>query len=229
VVALDGPSGAGKSTASRGLARALELRYLDTGAMYRAIALAVLRAAPGLGAHLSAGAAPTGEIEQQIGAIAAAARIEISTAAEGHWIRLAGEDVSAQIRTPQVTAAVSAVSAAPAVRRRLVELQREIIGPGGIVVEGRDIASVVWPAAHLKVYLTASAAARAARRAGELDGADVEKIGQQLLARDGFDSGRADSPLTRADGARILDTSQLSIDGVVQRLVEMTRAALGDA
>lgn len=228
VVALDGPSGTGKSTVSRGVARALELRYLDTGAMYRAVALAVLRGAPELAPQLATGQAPTGEAERRVNDIAAAVRLDIGTAPDETWIRLEGEDVSAQIRTPEVTAAVSAVSAAPAVRRTLVEFQRAIIGEGGIVVEGRDIASVVWPSAQLKVYLTASAAARAARRAAELGGGDVGQIEAQLRARDGFDSARADSPLTRVDGAQVLDTSDLTIDEVIERLVDMTMKALID-
>lgn len=228
VIALDGPSGTGKSTVSRGVARALSLRYLDTGAMYRAVTLAVLNAAPELRDQLGAGSAPTGELEQRISAIAASGLIEIGTSPDESWIRLDGRDVSAAIRTPEVTAAVSTVSAAPAVRRRLVDFQRAVIGAGGIVVEGRDIASVVWPDAQLKVYLTASAAARAARRAGELGSADVAQIEAQLLARDGFDSARADSPLTRVDGAVVLDTSDLSVDQVIDRLVDMTRKALID-
>lgn len=228
VIALDGPSGTGKSTVSRGVARALGLRYLDTGAMYRAITLAVLRAAPQLTPQLDAGTAPAGQVEERINEIAASARLDIGTAPDETWIRLDGVDVSAQIRTAEVTAAVSAVSAAPAVRRMLVELQRSIIGAGGMVVEGRDIASVVWPSAQLKVYLTASAAARAARRARELGSADVAAIEAQLRARDGFDSGRTDSPLVRADGAQILDTSDLPVDQVIERLVDMTRKALID-
>ena len=228
VVALDGPSGTGKSTVSRGVARALGLRYLDTGAMYRALTLAVLRGAPDTAPELGRGKAPTGDLEQQVAALGAAAAIEIGTAAHETWVRLDGDDVSAEIRGPAVTAAVSAVSAVPAIRRQLVHRQREIIDGGGIVVEGRDIASVVWPSAQVKVYLTASAAARAARRAGEVGAADVAAIEAELVRRDGHDRTRSDSPLRRADGALVVDTSEMSIDEVINTLVDMTRKVSAD-
>jgi cytidylate kinase len=212
VIALDGPSGTGKSTVARRLAERLRVRYLDTGAMYRAATVAVLRAA----AALDDGVAITRVVE--------AAKIEISTDPGGVSVLLDGEPVDEQIRTGETTTAVSAVSAVPAVRALLVAAQRELIGDGGIVVEGRDIGSVVWPTARPKVYLTASAETRARRRAGEL-GTDVTAVAADIARRDGLDSSRAASPLTRSDDAIVLDTTDLDIDQVVDRLVDLASAA----
>ncbi len=212
VVALDGPSGTGKSTVARQLAQRLSARYLDTGAMYRAATVATLRA----GVDLDDGAAVIGVVEL--------AKIEISTDPNAVSVHLDGEAVDTEIRSAETTAAVSAVSAVPAVRAQLVAAQRELIGDGGIVVEGRDIASVVWPTARPKVYLTASPEARAGRRAGEL-GADVAAIAADIARRDRLDSTRAASPLTRSIGAVELDTTHLEIDEVVDRLVELANAA----
>jgi cytidylate kinase len=209
VVALDGPSGTGKSTVARRLAAGLGGRYLDTGAMYRAATLAVLAAGVPL------------DDPHAITQVVARMRLEISTDPQAPEVRLDGADVSAQIRSQQVTTAVSAVSAVPAVRTQLVALQRELIGGGGIVVEGRDIGSVVWPQARPKVYLTASPQARAQRRAGELAGTDVAAVAADIERRDRLDSTRATSPLARAADAVELDTTELSIDEVVRRLVDM--------
>ncbi len=212
VVALDGPSGTGKSTVARRLAGRIGARYLDTGAMYRAATLAVLRA----GAD-PADAAAVAEVVDRV-------RLEIATDPSGAGVRLDGQDVSAAIRSGEVTAAVSAVSAIPEVRARMVGQQRALIGAGGIVVEGRDIGSVVWPQAQPKVYLTASADARARRRAAELgDGADVRVVSRQLQRRDAMDSSRAISPLSRAEDAVELDSTALDVDQVVQRLVDIVR------
>lgn len=208
VVALDGPSGTGKSTVARRLAARLGARYLDTGAMYRAATLAALR---------------TGADPADPGAVLAAvgpARIELGTDPLHPVVRLDGVPVDAQIRSAEVTAAVSAVSAVPAIRELMVAAQRELIAPGGIIVEGRDIASVVWPQAQCKVFLTASAEVRAARRAGEL-GLDPALVAADIERRDRLDSTRAASPLTRADGAQVLDTTHLDIDSVVDRLIDM--------
>ncbi len=161
VVALDGPSGTGKSTVARGLAGRLGARYLDTGAMYRAATLAVLRA----DIDPDDGTRVVETVER--------AQIEVSTDPERPSVRLDGVAVDTEIRSPEVTAAVSAVSAYPAVRALLVAAQRELIEGGPIVVEGRDIGSVVWPTARPKIYLTATAETRARRRAGEIDGGDV--------------------------------------------------------
>jgi cytidylate kinase len=211
VVALDGPSGTGKSTVARRLAARLDARYLDTGAMYRAATLAVLRA----GADPADGVAVTKIVED--------ADIELSTDPAAPAISLDGADVSAQIRSAEVTGAVSAVSAVPSVRALLVALQRQLIGAGGIVVEGRDIGSVVWPMARPKVYLTASAQARAQRRAGELPGTEVAAVAADIARRDRLDSTRAASPLTRAEDAVELDTTDLDIDEVVARLLSLAQ------
>lgn len=216
VLALDGPSGTGKSTVARRVAQRLAARYLDTGAMYRAATVAVLRA----------GVDPADEAA--VARVVRAARIEIATDPTRPAVCLDGRAVDAEIRSGEVTAAVSQVSATPAVRELLVAAQRELIAGGcgvgeagpGIVVEGRDIASVVWPQAPCKVYLTASAQARAARRAAEL-GVDPAAVAADIERRDRLDSTRASGPLTRADGAVVLDTTHLDIDAVVNRLIDM--------
>ncbi|HKC30069.1 MAG TPA: (d)CMP kinase [Jatrophihabitans sp.] len=211
VVALDGPSGTGKSTVARRLARKLGARYLDTGAMYRAATVAVLRHAADL--HDPVG----------ITRVVEASKIVISTDPEQVSITLDGEPVDAEIRSAQTTAAVSAVSAVAAVRALMVDAQRELIEDGGIVVEGRDIGSVVWPTARPKVFLTASPEARAARRAGELN-TDVADVAADIRRRDELDSTRAASPLRRAPDALELDTTDLDIDEVVARLVQLVAA-----
>ncbi|MBM7773276.1 cytidylate kinase [Actinokineospora baliensis] len=218
VVALDGPSGTGKSTVARGLATALGAAYLDTGAMYRAVTLAVLRAG----------------VDQEDGAAvlrcAETADLRIGTDPGSADVRLGDEDVSAEIRGPEVTRAVSAVSAVPKVRELLVATQRRIISEakgrlGGIVVEGRDIGTVVVPDAGLKVYLTASADARAARRTAQ-DGAagrssTVDATLADVQRRDLLDSTRAASPLRPAVDAVEVDTTDLDVDGVLERLLSM--------
>jgi CMP/dCMP kinase len=212
VVALDGPSGTGKSTVARLLAARLGVRYLDTGAMYRAATLAVLAADVALDDPVA------------VTEVAARARIDVGTDPTRSVVCLGGADVSAEIRSSAVTEAVSAVSAVAGVRARLVAAQRGLIGAGGIVVEGRDIASVVWPAAQTKVYLTAAAAVRAQRRAGELGaGADVAAVAADIERRDRLDSSRAASPLVRADGSVELDTTYLGVDEVVNRLVDLAQ------
>lgn len=208
VVALDGPSGTGKSTVARRLASRLGARYLDTGAMYRAATVAVLRA----GADLDDPVAINRVVEE--------IKIDISTDPHNASITLDGEPVDVEIRAGETTAAVSAVSAVPSVRALLVDAQRALIGDGGIVVEGRDIGTVVWPTARPKVYLTASAETRAQRRAGELHG-DVASVAADIARRDNLDSTRAASPLTRASDAVELDTTDLDVDGVVARLLEL--------
>lgn len=209
VVALDGPSGTGKSTVARRLAARLGARYLDTGAMYRAATVAVLRS----GIDLADPVAVTRVVE--------AAKIVISTDPEQVSITLDGDPVDAEIRSAEATAAVSAVSAIAAVRALLVDAQRELIADGGIVVEGRDTGSVVWPTARPKVYLTASPEARAERRAGELD-SDVASVAADIKRRDELDSSRAASPLKQASDAIELDTTDLDIDQVVSKLIELT-------
>ena len=207
VFALDGPSGTGKSTVARRLASRLGARYLDTGAMYRAATVAVLRS----GVDLADPVAVTRVVE--------AAKIVISTDPEHASITLDGEPVDLEIRSAETTGAVSAVSAVAAVRAILVDAQRELIADGGIVVEGRDIGSVVWPTARPKVYLTASPEARAQRRAGEVNG-DLAAVAADIRRRDELDSTRAASPLVQAADAIELDTTDLDIDEVVGRLAD---------
>lgn len=215
VIAVDGPSGSGKSSTSRGVAVALGLRYLDTGAQYRAVTHWML--AHGVDVHdPSAVAARSSEPELASG-----------TDPLHPTIAVDGADVSVAIRSDAVNAAVSPVSAVPEVRARLLRLQREIIDGGGIVVEGRDIGSVVAPDAGVKVYLTADPAARAARRAAEEGGTDVAVTEAALTARDRIDSGRATAPLVMAEGAVHLDTTHLSLDEVVDRIVGLVPGVAG--
>ncbi|MGI9622973.1 MAG: 3-phosphoshikimate 1-carboxyvinyltransferase [Acidimicrobiales bacterium] len=205
VLALDGPAGSGKSTVARAVATRLNLEYLDTGAMYRSVTLAAL----------DRGLAP-----DDADAISMLARhVEIDVGIEA--VTLDGSDVTAAIRAPSVNAAVSEVSAHPGVRAALRRQQRSWARRrGGGVLEGRDIGSVVFPDARLKVYVTASIEERARRRAEET-GAPHEEVVTQLVARDRFDSSREDSPLVEAQEAHILDTTGLDIDGVVDRIVEL--------
>ena len=211
VVAIDGPSGSGKSSTSRGVAARLGLRYLDTGAMFRAITWWML-------AHDVDLTDP-----EAIAARAGEPVIESGTDPLGPTILVDGEDASVAIRTDEVNAAVSPVSTVPAVRTRLLELQRQIIGDGGIVVEGRDIGSVVAPDAPVKLYLTADAAARAVRRAAEAGG-DVAATQESLLARDRIDSGRTTAPLTMADGAVHIDTTPYTLVEVISQVVAVVEA-----
>jgi cytidylate kinase len=206
VIAIDGPSGSGKSTVARAIATRLGLRYLDTGAMYRAATAAVL----------AAGIDP--DDAARVAAFVAALDLEISTEPAPARVSAGGRDVTAEIRGPAVTAAVSAVSAVPAVRAAMVARQRGLIGAGGIVVEGRDIGTVVVPAADLKVFLTADPAARAARRALETD-ADVGPTEADLARRDRLDTSRAASPLVQAPDALVLDSTHLDPDAVVAEIL----------
>jgi cytidylate kinase len=209
VVAVDGPSGSGKSTVSRRLATAIDGIYLDTGAMYRAITWAVLESGVDL------------QDVDSVVKVAQETDLSIGTDPQAPHFRANDTDVDAAIRGPEVTGAVSAVAAIPAVRAMLVKSQQAIIaGAPRIVVEGRDIASVVAPDADLKVYLTASAAARAKRRSAE-DATDVAAPEAGLARRDKLDSSRAADPLRQADDAITLDTTGLSIDEVVARLLSM--------
>jgi cytidylate kinase len=211
VVAIDGPSGSGKSSTSRGVAERLGLRYLDTGAMYRAMTWWMLRHDVPVD-DPAAVAARCGDPVIVSGTDPSAPTITVD-----------GADVAAAIRTPEVTGAVSAVSAVPQVRARLLDLQRAAItaalDEGGIVVEGRDIGSVVAPDADVKIYLTADAGARAARRAAEEGGSDLAATESSLLARDRIDSTRTASPLTMAEGAVHVDTTPYTLEEVVDLIV----------
>jgi cytidylate kinase len=209
VVAVDGPSGSGKSTVSRRLAIAVEGVYLDTGAMYRAVTWSVLQAGVDL-------ADP-----DAITKIALETELSIGTDPLAPHFAVNGVPVDGPIRGPEVTAAVSAVAAVPAVRKHLVIIQQAIIAAHPrIVVEGRDIASVVAPDADLKVYLTASAAARAQRRSAEA-ATDVAATKAALARRDHLDSSRATDPLRQASDAVEVDTTGMGIDEVVTYLLEL--------
>ncbi|WP_184885827.1 (d)CMP kinase [Sphaerisporangium siamense] len=211
VVAMDGPSGSGKSSASRGVARALGLRYLDTGAMYRAITWWMLEHGVEIGDPAA------------VAARAAEPVLTIATDPDAPGVTVDGREVSAEIRTHEVTSAVSAVSAVPEVRARLVAEQRALIGDGDIVVEGRDIGSVVAPGAPVKVYLTASPEARARRRSAELTGTTVEAQRLAMARRDTFDSTRKADPLVMAADAVELDTTELNLDEVISEVLRLVK------
>lgn len=218
-IAIDGPAGTGKSSVSRGLASRLGARYLDTGSMYRIVTLAVLRAGVDLDdAH----------------AIAAAADVPLQVGHDPDVDRafLGDEDVTTAIRGDEVTRSVSAVSAVPEVRSRLVALQRELAnGPDSVVVEGRDIGTVVLPDADLKIFLTASAQTRAGRRndqnvaAGLPD--DYDTVLADVLRRDHLDSSRPVSPLRAAPDAVVVDTSDMTRDEVIDRLCDLVAERTG--
>jgi cytidylate kinase len=210
VVAVDGTSGSGKSSTCRGVAKRLGLRYLDTGAQFRAMTWWML--SQGIDVHDAAA----------IAARCAEPSIESGTDPTDPTIAVDGVDVSDPIRSSEVTAAVSPVSTVPEVRARLLSLQRSLIGKGGIVVEGRDIGSVVWPQAEVKLYLSADPAARARRRIAEhAHLGDVSTAEAGLLERDKIDSGRATAPLTIAEGAIHIDTTDHTLDEVIDRVVAL--------
>ncbi|MGP0103589.1 MAG: (d)CMP kinase [Solirubrobacteraceae bacterium] len=216
LIAIDGPAGAGKSTVARALARELGFTYLDSGAMYRCVALAAL--------DLGGGALP--ERPGVLGELARAATIDFTDAPSGTSagasgrVLLNGREVTEEIRAPEVSEAASVVAADPGVREALVAKQRELIVRGDWVAEGRDIGTVVAPDAAVKVFLTADARERARRRAAEL-GADVETVLAEQAMRDERDSSREHSPLQAAPDAVTLDTSGLGVDEVVRRIAEL--------
>jgi CMP/dCMP kinase len=199
IVAIDGPAGAGKSTVARGVARALGFTYLDSGAMYRCVALAVL------------------ERDGEPADVARGIEVEV-----GERVLLDGRDVTEAIRAPEVSEAASRVAADPGVREALVERQRELMSSGNWVAEGRDIGTVVAPDAGVKVFLTASGEERARRRAAEL-GADADTVLAEQALRDERDRTREHSPLEAAPGAIELDTTGLSVDEVVERIAGLVR------
>lgn len=212
VVAIDGPSGSGKSTLAKSLAREFGLRYLDTGALYRAVSWALVES----GFSQTHRPDPS-ELATMLPQIA----IDFSTSPDDSRITVNGEDVEREIRGDQITQNVSWVSAIPEVRAHLLKLQRDVINTGDIVVEGRDIGAVVAPDAELKIFLTADSSVRASRRAKEnhdnaLGASDVADVAQMLLSRDLIDSNRTTSPMTKADDAIELDASELDLEDVVE-------------
>jgi cytidylate kinase len=214
VVAIDGPAGSGKSTVARRVAELAGLRYLDTGATYRALTLALLR---------------RGILPEDPRAVADAAKtvdltLELPPGHPGAArVLLEGVPVGPELRSPEVNDAVSAVSAVPEVRELLVALQRSLVGLGGIVVEGRDIGTVVWPGADVKVFLTASDDERARRRTGDLGGGGESAI--SLAHRDRLDSGRATSPTRAAEDALVIDSTDRTVEQVVDEIVKLVEAA----
>lgn len=223
IVAIDGPSGSGKSSVAREVARRCGLTYLDTGAMYRSVAYLCLER----------GVDPADDEATE--RVAREARIEFVPDGEGQRVIANGEDVTAQIRTPEVERAVSPVSANPAVREVMVALQRAAGAAGDVVAEGRDIGTVVFPAADVKVFLCASPEARARRRAvqrlgGNLATGDVVEVDAEaertilddLVRRDAYDSSREASPLRPADDARRIDSSDLGFEEVVDAVVSLS-------
>jgi cytidylate kinase len=206
VIAIDGPAGAGKSTVARAVAAALGFTYLDSGAMYRCVALAGIEA----GAEL--------DDAEEMGRLAGLLRIEL----DGDRVSLDGRDVSAAIREPRVTEAASRVSVHPPVREAMVARQRELIAAGRYVAEGRDIGTVVSPDAPLKVFLTASAEERARRRAAQT-GEDAAAVLAAQRERDERDETREHSALRAADDAVEIDTTGLGLDEVVARVVALAR------
>lgn len=213
IVAIDGPAGSGKSTTSRRVARRLGFLYLDTGAMYRAAALAVL--------------SKSCNVNDDEGMDAYTESMEIDFDRSGAQIFLDGTDVSREIRSQEVTDAASAVSASAPVRKRMVDLQRKIAGNRDAVVEGRDIGTVVFPDADFKFFMVADVTERAKRRKKDLAelGIEqtVEEIVEDLTRRDRLDSTRAISPLEKADGAVEVDTTAMTMDEQVDLIVSIVR------
>jgi cytidylate kinase len=210
---MDGPSGSGKSSTSRGVATALGLRYLDTGAMFRAMTWWMLEQ----GVDVDDAAAVASRVDEPV--------LESGTDPAAPTITVDGTDVAGPIRGAAVTTAVSAVSAVPEVRARLLVEQRAVIGEGDIVVEGRDIGTVVAPDADVKVYLTADPEARANRRTAELAGTTVQATQADLIRRDRLDSGRATAPLAMAADAVHLDTTPYTLAEVIDRVVALVEQA----
>ena len=218
VIAIDGPSGAGKGTVARAVARVLACRHVDTGAMYRAVAWRDLQQGRAL------------DDEPAVAAVAAGAVFTL----DGTHVAIDGQDVSRAIRTPEMDVAAAAVARLPRVRAALVARQRGLAGGGGVVMEGRDIGTIVFPEAPVKIYLDASPEERAARRARDpahrlSQGAGLAEVARALDARDRLDRTRRASPLEQAPDAVRIDTSGLPIDAVVQRVMAVVRDRLRSA
>ncbi len=216
VIAIDGPSGAGKGSVSRAIARALGCRYVDTGAMYRAVAwMAVHDGLP---------------LDDEVALGALAARVELTL--KDQTVTVEGHDVTGAIRTAEIDAAAARVARMPGVRDALVGRQRAYAAAGGLVMEGRDIGTTVFPAADIKIYLDASPDERASRRASDAahgmggEAAALSEVASALAARDQSDRTRPSSPLVMADDAVLVDTTGIALDGVVERVLSIVRERL---
>jgi len=218
IIAIDGPAGAGKSTIARRVAARLGFLYVDTGAMYRALGLWALRAGVDL------------QDAQRLGRLAAAARIDF--AANGTRVLLNGEDVTEAIRSPEVSAAASLISTYPIVRRAMVAEQRRIGSHSSVVMEGRDITTVVFPEADVKIYLDAAPETRAQRRLHELAERGQQltpaQVAAELAERDRRDRSRAEAPLVQAPDAVLIDTTSLSIEQVEEAVLKLIRQRIGN-
>ena len=224
VVAVDGPSGSGKSTTARAVARRLGYRYVDTGSMYRAITRWLL--------DRGVDVTDAETVARLVCDPATAPVVDVTTDPDRPGVVVDGVDVTAHIRDADVTGSVSAVSAVPEVRARLVQIQRDIARAGGVVLEGRDIGTTVVPEAPVKVFLTADPMVRAARRSAELPGVSVESADAiaatraDLARRDHLDSSRTVSPLSQADDAVVIDSTGLSVDQVADQVLTLVAAHL---
>lgn len=218
IITIDGPAGAGKSTVAKEIAERLGLLYLDTGAMYRAVTLKALR----LGL--------TPQDEEEIARMAQ--ETDISFGENGRRVFLDGEDVTEKIRTPEIDKVISDYVKIPSLRRVMVERQREMGRKGGVVAEGRDMGTVVFPEADLKIYLDASPSVRAKRRWRELRErgieADLEEIERDMMERDLKDATRREGPLKPALDAVIIDTSDMTVEQVVQRILDLIKERIGE-
>jgi cytidylate kinase len=216
IIAIDGPAGAGKSTVARSVARRLGYLFINTGAMYRAVAWKALRTGVSL------------DDRDGVGEVACAAVIELTGDVDSTRVLIDGRDITDEIATPQVGQAASIVSAVSAVRRAMVARQQQMGRDGGVVMEGRDIGTHVFPGAEVKIYLDASSEARAQRRYDEdlalgVAVASLQKMKEEIEERDYRDKTRADSPLIQAEGAIYIDSSAMTIDEVVERILEIVR------
>jgi CMP/dCMP kinase len=219
IIAIDGPAGSGKSTTAKLAAKALDYQYIDTGAMYRAVGLQAIKT----GIEL--------QDEEKLSKIAKNVKINFEKIDDEQHVFLNEQDITEEIRTPEISDAASRISTFATVRESMVELQRKMGKNGGIVMEGRDIGTVVFPDADIKIFLVASLHERAKRRYAELmqKGMEVDlyNLEKEILARDVRDSSRSNSPLSKAKGSVELDTTDLSIDEQVNRIVEIVKERTG--